>query len=167
MKFLSRKTRTVTAAHTCEHSRRAVDLVNARYEDRAKREQQAAQEKADLIDRVAGRYYIASAIVSAAFKDGVKPSSHMIGSMYGHIEALAAITGLDSITVGYRMEHGLSLTDSTEMCVVDNNGTLPVILRKDSDVRLPVAERLDRLHREALRADNHPMLFALYGESAA
>ena len=167
MKFFPRKMRTVTAAHTCEHSRRAVDLVNARYEDRIEREQQAAQEKATLIEQVSHRYYIASAIVSAAFKDGVKPSSHMIGSMYGHIEALAAVTGRDSISVGYRMEHGLSLTDTTEMCVVDNNGTLPVILRKGTDVREPVSERLDRLHREALRADNHPMFFALYGNAAA
>lgn len=160
MKFSLRKARTVTGTHTCEHSRRATDLIQARYEERITDREQAQQARTDLIARVSRRYYLAHAL-------STNGNRHQSDMSHGIMYALAEITGIDTITLGYRLSHGLSLTDMSEFCVADNDGTLPVILREGTEAREPVAERLDRLHREALAADNHPMFHVLYGQSAA
>ena len=164
MKFFSRKP---AAAHTCEHAQRATANAQARHDDHLWATQKAAQEKTDLIVRTSRHFYLWHAIVQHDFATGIKPQSHQIGMLDGLRYALAEITGLDPIVVDYRLSHGLSLVNMTECCVVDNNGTLPVILSPNSDVRLPVAERLDRLHRDALKADNHPMYHVIYGRDGA
>lgn len=117
----------------------------------------AAATQADLIARISRRYYLADALA----KNG---TSYQIAVSDGLRYALAEIVGRDPISVGYALEHGLSLTER-ETCVIDviDGRDIPVILRADTDVREPVAERLDRLHRQALRADNHPMWHYLYG----
>lgn len=118
----------------------------------------AAAERADLIARVSQRYYLADALA----KNG---TSYQIAVADGLRHALAEIVGLNAISTGYRLDHGLSLTEE-ETCVVDviDGRDIPVILRPETDVREPVTERLDRLHRAALRADNHPMFHYLYGK---
>lgn len=158
MRFLSRKTRTVTRPHSCEHAYRATRAVQSAYDERIARREQAEQDKADLIARVTRRYYHANAL-------SVSGNRHQTDVAQGIMNALAEITGMNAITVGYRLDHGLSLTDLSEFCVVDNNGTLPVILRKGTEVREPVADRLDRLRAEALKADNHPLYEHLYGDN--
>lgn len=125
--------------------------------ERDARVAQEAADRADLIERVSQRYYLADALA----KNG---TSYQIAVADGLRHALAEIVGKDPISVGYRLDHGLSLTER-ETCVVDviDGRDIPVILRPDTDVRERVSERLDRLHRQAMRADNHPLYGHLYG----
>lgn len=163
MKFSFRKTRPAT--HTCEHSRRVTDLVQERYDERLAERAKAEQAKADLLARLLTRYYAASALIENSFSSGRGGNSHQIGVASGLSDAIAEVLDLNTITTNYRLTHGLSMSED-ETCVVDG-GEIPVILRKDTDRREPVTERLARLHAEALKATGHPMYEVLYGKVPA
>lgn len=125
------------------------------------RQKQAEDARLDLLDRLTNRYYLAHALAANG-------TTYQIGVANGVHLAIAEVLGQDSISVGYRLDHGISLTGG-ERCVVDviDGHDIPVIISADTDVREPVSERLDRLHRKALKADNHPMYHVLYGERTA
>lgn len=111
---------------------------------------------ADLVDRLTTRYYAASALVALSFKTG-DGNSHQIGVMDGLIRAISEVTGINTITVGYKMSHGIPVT-SNWIAVNDHPSPLDNDIRLLHDgIREPIQDRLDHLHQQALTATGHPL----------
>lgn len=133
--------------------------------------QRAAAEKAAereaLIESLSHRYYLAHAISSDMLKDNYGSPSHLIGVCSGIIAALADVTGKNEISVGYKMERGIPV-EADWIAVNDApTGATPDIRLLHDGIREPITERLDMLHRAALKADGHPAYNSIFGREKA
>lgn len=140
----------------------------ARLQEQARQERQrVADEKATareaLIERLSHRYYLAHAISSDMLNDNYGAPSHLIGVCSGIVAALAEITGKNEISVGFKMERGIPV-DADWITVNDAPaGATPDIRLLHDGIREPITDRLDMLHRAALKADGHPAYNSIFG----
>lgn len=125
-----------------------------------RRRAETATATATLIEKISTDYYAASALCRTS------SIPEQTGVLTGCIKALAHITGLDEIVLGYRMDHALPIHGAGKdwICVVDtiDGRDVPVILG-EGESRTPVHERRTRLEHAALVSTGHP-LAAYYAE---
>lgn len=159
MNFFRRNRRQSAPAAKFDAYQSAVEHARA---ERVRDREKAAANKADLIAHLSNRYYIAHAIVQSNFAAGISGGSHLIGVCSGIEEALAAITGKSVYSVQHKMSNGVPL--DMDWIVVNDapNGVSGGLRVLHDGIREPVTERLDMLHRAALKADGHPMYDVLY-----
>lgn len=110
----------------------------------------AAATQQALIEGLLTRYYAASAL-------SVMGNMHQSGVADGLRSALSLATGIDEITLGYRLERSL-LPDTDAFAVVTQvAGEGEVVMHVENGQQTRVEDRLFSLRHQALIASGHPL----------
>lgn len=151
----------------CDHAATIAHLQEQARQERQRIAAEKAAAREALIERLSHRYYLAHAVSSDMVTSKYGAPSHLIGVCSGIVSALAEVTGKSEISVGCKMERGIPV-DADWLTVNDApSGATPDIRLLHDGIREPITERLDMLHRAALKADGHPAYNAIFGRETA